>query len=64
MNRLAEAVADTEETSAASAEDKVQTIKQWLSKLSVLREEVDGLRAAICNQYAEDMGQTLQCATQ
>nr|KAG5696795.1 hypothetical protein BaRGS_012818 [Batillaria attramentaria] len=58
-----EAVADTEEK-GAKGEEKGQTIKQWLCKLAELRQEVDSLRATICNQYAEDMGQNLQCATQ
>ncbi|XP_076467383.1 uncharacterized protein LOC143298367 [Babylonia areolata] len=45
-------------------EEKGQTMKQWLSKLGELRGEVDSLRASLCNQYAEDMGQNIQCATQ
>ena len=54
---------DKGEKAAAGAE-KGQTIKHWLSKLSELRREVDSLRASLCNQYAEDMGQNIQCATQ
>lgn len=58
-----EAVTETDDK-GAKGDEKGQTLKQWLSKLAELRQEVDSLRASICNQYAEDMGQTLQCATQ
>lgn len=57
-------IAESEDDKGAKQEEKGQTIKHWLSKLGELRKEVDGLRATICNQYAEDMGQNLQCATQ
>lgn len=57
-------VGEEEKGGGAAGEEKGQTIKQWLSKLGELRQEVDSLRASLCNQYAEDMGQNIQCATQ
>jgi len=50
--------------SGASSKAEAKTIKQWLSKIKDLRGEVEGLRGAICNKYAEDMGDNLNCTTQ
>ncbi|KAL3881151.1 hypothetical protein ACJMK2_027609 [Sinanodonta woodiana] len=41
-----------------------QTLKQWLSKVKELREEVDRLRSMICNKYAEDLGENINCVVQ
>ncbi|KAL8611340.1 hypothetical protein ACOMHN_014395 [Nucella lapillus] len=57
-------VGEQAEGGSTSGEEKGQTMKQWLGKLGDLRQEVDSLRASLCNQYAEDMGQNIQCATQ
>ena len=40
------------------------TLKHWFKKLKELRSEVEKIRKMICNKYAEDLGDNLNCATQ
>ena len=46
------------------AKKEEQTLKHWFKKLKELRAEVEKIRKMICNKYAEDMGDNLNCATQ
>ena len=56
---------DTEEEGAVGgAKKEEQTLKHWFKKLKELRAEVEKIRKMICNKYAEDMGDNLNCATQ
>lgn len=48
----------------AASSDEKQTLRHWLSKLRDLRGEVEKLRGMICNKYAEDMGENLNCTQQ
>lgn len=41
-----------------------QSLKHWFTKLRDLRGEVEKVRNTICNKYAKDMGDNLNCATQ
>lgn len=41
-----------------------QSLKHWFSKLRELRSEVEKIRNIMCNKYAKDMGDNLNCATQ
>ncbi|XP_005104232.1 centrosomal protein of 85 kDa [Aplysia californica] len=56
--------ADDDGAAGAGGRDANETMTQWLSRLGELRREVDKLRAHICNKYAEDMGDNINCATQ
>ena len=47
-----------------ASSDEKQTLRHWLTKLRDLRDEVEKLRATICNKYAEDMGENLNCTQQ
>jgi hypothetical protein len=47
-----------------ASSDEKQTLRHWLSKLRDLRGEVEKLRGMICNKYAEDMGENLNCTQQ
>ncbi|XP_053398127.1 interaptin-like [Mercenaria mercenaria] len=41
-----------------------QSLKHWFSKLKELRSEVEKVRNMMCNKYAKEMGDNLNCATQ
>ena len=41
-----------------------QSLKHWFAKLRDLRGEVEKVRNMICNKFAKDMGDNLNCATQ
>lgn len=47
-----------------SQADHTQTMAQWTTSLGELRRDIDKLRAHVCNRYAEDMGDNINCATQ
>ena len=46
------------------SEENRQSLKDRVSKVRKLREEVDKLRELISTKYAEDMGEQLQCTQQ
>ncbi|XP_056015973.1 centrosomal protein of 85 kDa-like isoform X3 [Ostrea edulis] len=52
------------ETGQATKDQEAQTLKQWLGKVKELRSEIEGLRGLICNKYAEDLGDNMNCVTQ
>ena len=52
------------ESGQASKEQEAHTLKQWLKKVKELRSEIEGLRGLICNKYAEDLGDNMNCVTQ
>lgn len=52
------------ELEMTASSDEKQTLRHWLSKLRDLRGEVEKLRGMICNKYAEDMGENLNCTQQ
>ena len=39
-----------------------QSLKHWFGKLQELRSEVEQVRGTLCNKYAKDMGDNLNCA--
>ena len=41
-----------------------QTLQHWLAKVKDLRHKVEEVRKMICEKYAEEMGDNLNCATQ
>ncbi|KAL5011065.1 hypothetical protein ScPMuIL_013370 [Solemya velum] len=44
--------------------EEEQTLRNMLTKIRDLKSEVETLRANICDKYAEDMGENINCATQ
>ncbi|XP_061176521.1 centrosomal protein of 85 kDa-like [Saccostrea echinata] len=52
------------ETGQENKEQEAHTLKQWLGKVKELRAEIEGLRGLICNKYAEDLGDNMNCVTQ
>ena len=40
------------------------TLKHWFKKLKDLRSEVEKIRKMICDKYANELGDNLNCATQ
>ena len=60
----ASSLEDEEEGAVGGVKKDEQTLKHWFKKLKELRAEVEKIRKMICNKYAEDMGDNLNCATQ
>lgn len=52
------------ESGQANKDQEAHTLKQWLGKVKELRAEIEGLRGLICNKYAEDLGDNMNCVTQ
>ncbi|XP_069138029.1 centrosomal protein of 85 kDa-like isoform X1 [Argopecten irradians] len=64
MSALLGVRADVETAANGGPQVEAQTMKQWLSKTRELRTEIEQLRVMICNKYAEDIGDNLNCTTQ
>ncbi|XP_060069670.1 centrosomal protein of 85 kDa-like [Ylistrum balloti] len=64
MSDLLGVRADVETAANGGPQVEAQTMKQWLSKTQELRTEIEQLRVMICNKYAEDIGDNLNCTTQ
>jgi centrosomal protein CEP85 len=54
---------DTQSQSTDSA-DQAQSLRFKLSRVFQLRKDIDHLRELVCNKYAEDMSENLNCTTQ
>jgi len=55
--------ASMDEDAGMSMSDE-QSLKHWFGKLQELRTEVEQVRGTLCNKYAKDMGDNLNCAQQ
>ncbi|OWF52460.1 centrosomal protein of 85 kDa-like [Mizuhopecten yessoensis] len=64
MSDLLGVRADVETAATGGPQVEAQTMKHWLSKTRELRTEIEQLRVMICNKYAEDIGDNLNCTTQ
>ncbi|XP_033740444.1 centrosomal protein of 85 kDa-like isoform X2 [Pecten maximus] len=64
MSDLLGVRADVETAATGGPQVEAQTMKQWLTKTRELRTEIEQLRVMICNKYAEDIGDNLNCTTQ
>lgn len=53
-----------EQDAAGASMGNEQSLKHCFTKLKELRSELDKIRDMLCNKYAKDMGDNLNCATQ
>lgn len=47
-----------------NSDNMAKTLFLWLSQLRELRKEIGQLRENVCNKYAENMGDNIDCAMQ
>lgn len=56
--------ASLDEEGAVGGFTDEESLKNWFAKLKELRAEVEKIRNMLCNKYAKEMGDNLNCATQ